>query len=975
MGKRYGKTGRENEADEALNEGEERYRRLVESSPDAVAVHDGQRILYANAAAARFFGAADPEELVGRAVLGFVHPDDRETVASRVRAILEGGEGAPLLEERYLRLDGGVVDAEVAGQPITYEGRPAVQAILRDVTERKRAEEKLRESEGRFRQLFEQAVDTLLVHDETGRIVDCNAEACRSLGYSREEMLSLCVNDFAENLSSGEGRASESGPLWRRDAESRGFGAPAEGVHLAEHRRKDGTTFPVEVRVGLIDYGGERMMLASCRDVTELKRAAEALKESEERFRSLVQNASDVVTVLDAEGAILYESPSVERVLGYRPEELVGESAFYYVHPDDRGRVLGAFAEGSKSPGTTFTPLKYRFRHKDGSWRCLESVNNNLLSDPKVRGMVVNSRDVTERVRAEEELRRSEANLADAQRLAHLGSFEVDLRTGRGRWSEESWRIFGLTPRRGETLSQEEFERFVHPDDREAVRRAVDGAAIEGRGFETTCRIIRPGGSERTVHARAEVVLDDAGRPALLRGTNHDVTERKALEERLEHQAFHDPLTGLPNRSLLMDRLTHAFSRAERREGAKVAVLFFDLDDFKYVNDTLGHGAGDRLLAAAAGRLEGCVRPGDTVARLGGDEFAVLLEDAEGTGEAVRVAERAVGALRDPFDLGGREVFCGTSVGVALGAAGDPRGRPEDLLRKADLALYEAKRGGKARHAVFDPGAERRAVRRLELENGLRRALERDELVVLYQPVVALDTGRTVGFEALVRWEHPERGLVPPCEFVPLAEENGLIVPIGRRVLREACRRVRDWQDRYPSRPPGPPLIVGVNLSARQLSHPDLLADVEEALAEARLDPAWLTLEITESAVVGNEERHVDALRKLKDLGVRLAIDDFGTGYSSLSYLRRLPVGMLKIDRSFVEGIGRDGAEENEVVLSGVVGIAHGLGLRVLAEGVETPEQLARLKTLGCDLAQGHLFSGPLSGGAASRFLAVGAPN
>ncbi len=447
-------------------------------------------------------------------------------------------------------------------------------------------------------------------------------------------------------------------------------------------------------------------------------------------------------------------------------------------------------------------------------------------------------------------------------------------------------------------------------------------------------------------------------------GTSVDVTEHKTLEERLDHQAFHDALTGLPNRMLFMDRLRHALSRAKRRAHKKIAVLFADLDNFKFVNDTLGHHVGDELLVAVSDRLRKCLRPEDSAARLGGDEFAVLLEDVEGVSEAALVAQRIIEELRTPFVLSGQEVFVTPSIGIALGEASQDMSK--DLVRNADVAMYRAKEEGKARYQVFDSGMQDRITDRLKLENDLRRALERNEFRVYYQPVVALDTGRIVDMEALVRWEHPEQGLVPPSEFVPLAEEIGLIVAIGRLVLREACRQTRAWQERYPS---APPLLVGVNLSARQLRHSELIEDVEGALRESGLEPRWLTLEITEGSVVGEGERHIGVLRAIREQGVRFALDDFGTEYSSLSYLKRLPVGMLKIDRSFVERIGED--EEDGVLVAGIVGVAKGLGLRVVAEGVETFEQLERVKALGCDLAQGYYFSAPLPTKMVEELLAA----
>jgi diguanylate cyclase (GGDEF)-like protein len=441
-----------------------------------------------------------------------------------------------------------------------------------------------------------------------------------------------------------------------------------------------------------------------------------------------------------------------------------------------------------------------------------------------------------------------------------------------------------------------------------------------------------------------------------------DITERKDLEQQLMQQALQDALTGLPNRALFMNRLELALARARRRE-SKVAVLFMDLNNFKFVNDSLGHEAGDQLLVAVCNRVQPCLRSEDTIARLGGDEFALLIEDVKYPSEPAYLAERIVEELRAPFAVGGQLVFVTASIGIAIGDS--RQNPPEHLLREADLAMYRAKEEGKARHRVFNPDMKAETTERLRLENDLRWVLGRNELRVLYQPVVHLGTGRVIGMEALVRWEHPDRGVILPGEFVPLAEEIGLIIPIGRWVLREACRQARKWQERYPA---DPPLSMGVNLSTRQLRDSDLIEDIEGLLRETGLDPQYLILEITESAVLGEEENRISTLQRLQALGVRFALDDFGTGYSSLSYLKRLPVSLLKIDRLFVERIGQDA--EDEVPVSGIVYVASGLGLSVLAEGVETPEQLTRVKSLGCELAQGHYFSEPLSSEAAGELLA-----
>ena len=441
-----------------------------------------------------------------------------------------------------------------------------------------------------------------------------------------------------------------------------------------------------------------------------------------------------------------------------------------------------------------------------------------------------------------------------------------------------------------------------------------------------------------------------------------EIAERRELESYLTHQAFHDPLTGLPNRTLFLDRLERALGRAGGDEGG-VAVLFMDLDNFKVVNDSLGHEVGDQMLLAVAERLENSMLAGETLARFGGDEFTVLLEDVASRSDAARVAERIREALRSPFVLRGRERFITTSVGIAFGGRGAEH--PGAVLRNADLAMYRAKAKGKNRYAVFEPGMGSRAVERLELEGDLHRALEKGEFRLHYEPKVSLGSGQIVALEALIRWEHPERGLLPAGRFVPVAEEIDLIVPIGRWVLMEACRQACRWHDRFRDRAP---LKVCVNLSAKQFQHYALVGEVEATLRETGLDPGSLDLEVTESAVMEDADATLATLRGLKGLGVNLAMGDFGTGYSSLSYLKRFPVDFLKVDRSIIEGIGQD--PKDEAILSAVVILAHALDEQVVAEGVETEGQLARVREIGCDFAQGYHFARPLTSEAAGALLA-----
>jgi len=457
-------------------------------------------------------------------------------------------------------------------------------------------------------------------------------------------------------------------------------------------------------------------------------------------------------------------------------------------------------------------------------------------------------------------------------------------------------------------------------------------------------------------------ILDAEGSPAGMVEYVRDVTERVEAEDQIIHDAFHDKLTGLPNRSLLMDRLQRLFERAKRQEDFMFAVLMVDLDQFKVLNDSLGHSAGDQLLIETSARLQECLRTYDSVARLGGDEFAVLLESIKHVSDATRVAKRIQKSMELPFLLSDREVFSTASIGIALSA--EVNELPEDFLRNADTAMFRAKSMGRDRYEIFDSDMHDIAMRRLELENDMRRAIEREEFRVYYQPIVRLDTGRISGFEALVRWAHPEKGLVSPIEFIPLAEETGMIVPIGRWVLHNACAQLQSWRkdlgvNSHPT--------VSVNLSGKQFSEPDLCDQVENILKETELDPECLRLEITESEVMGHAETAEQRLAELRQFDIQLYIDDFGTGYSSLSYLHRFPINALKIDRSFVNAM--DLEAEGAGIVGTIVALANDLGLEIVVEGIETEEQLEKVRSLKCDYGQGYFFSKPVDYEAATELL------
>ena len=622
--------------------------------------------------------------------------------------------------------------------------------------------------------------------------------------------------------------------------------------------------------------------------------------------------------------------------------------------------VLGALSYSVTRSLTTQLTEAVRVANDVAVDRLPEDVR--VTSRDEVGRLLLGMKHMVEKVKEREaELRVSEERFALAARGANDGLWDWDVRAGTVHYSRRWKAMIGLGDDEVRPAIEEWLNR-VHPDDADRVRGRMT-AHLEGKThhFESEYRLRGRDGTYRWMLSRGVAVRGEDGQPTRMAGSQTDISKRKQVEEQLLHDAFHDAMTDLPNRALFMDRLRNAIRRAKRSDEYRLAVLFLDVDRFKIVNDSLGHTAGDELLKAIARRLEGCLRPGDTVARFGGDEFTMLLEDIGHAGQATRVAERVQMELAVPFRLQGQEVFATASMGIAY--AGSGYARPEDLLRDADNAMYRAKSLGRARYEVFDSAMHTRAVATLRLESELRRAIERGELVLHYQPVVALASGRLAAFEALVRWRHPERGLIEPSEFIPTAEETGLIVPLGQWVLDETCRQIRLWTDNGA----WSPVPVSANLSSRQFNQPDLVGTVRAALSASGANPDWLRLEVTETAVMesGASARHV--LGELKSLGIQLLIDDFGTGYSSLSYLHQFPVDTLKIDKSFVGRL--DSTAQNTEIVRTIVMLAHNLGMNVVAEGVETADQAQHLKRLGCEFAQGFLYSPPVEVAEATAML------
>ena len=522
-------------------------------------------------------------------------------------------------------------------------------------------------------------------------------------------------------------------------------------------------------------------------------------------------------------------------------------------------------------------------------------------------------------------------------------------------WNRAAQEIYGWSSE--EALGRSLRDLTVCEESLEKVEE-VRSVLRAGRAWSGETLLRRKDGSHVPVLGTASPLFDDRGSLVGMIGVSTDISERKTLEAELERRASHDPLTGLPNRPAFVDRLEQALQRTRRRKNSrnKVGVLFMDLDGFKTINDSLGHEAGDRFLVTVAERLKNRLRPEDVLARFGGDEFAVLLEDVANVTEAIWVAQRIAEGLQEPLAVNSHQVSVSTSVGIALGSA-NTNDDPEGMLRKADAAMYQAKEQGPGRYAVFDPAMQERAQERLELEAELRKALERGEFLLYYQPEVSLRDGTIVGFEALLRWQHPQRGLLKPQAFMPLAEETDLIVPIGRWVLEEACGQAKRWEE---ERPCAPPATIEVNLSSRQLVRRGLTRTIEEVLTRADIEAHRLALDLTETTLIKASEDNAQALDALKKMGIRLHLDDFGTGYSSLSYLKRFHVDRVNVDKSFVKGLGENATDTALVRMS--VDLCHTMGVEVLAEGVETSEQAALLRDMGCDMGQGYYFAQPLLG-------------
>jgi len=698
----------------------------------------------------------------------------------------------------------------------------------------------------------------------------------------------------------------------------------------------------------------------------QLQRIRHQLSERDQLFQLVSENAADMIAVVDSDGRRLYNSPAYQKVLGYSPEELRATSSIEQIHPDDRPRVLRA-AEKARLSGQG-ERVEYRMRHKDGSWRILEST---ACTTRDARGqtdkLVIVNRDITQRKRTEElllhnaALRHAEEKYRAIFEDAVVGIFQM---TPEGRplsINRALAQIHGYeSPEQlMAEVSNLVSQLFVGSGQIDELKRVLDEkGVVRSAEVEVHCR----DRSRKWVLANVRAVCDSGGKIVLYEGTLEDITDRKVAENQVQFLAYYDALTELPNRTLLRDRLGKALAGSRRRKD-KVAVLFLDLDRFKVINDSLGHSFGDLLLRKIADRLKSQVREQDTVARVGGDEFLVVLTDVKDGTDAAIAAEKIMDAMIAELVIQGRSFSVSCSMGISIFP--EHGADSETLIKNADAAMYSAKESGRNTFQFFSEKMNAEVVERLTLEHGLRAALDKKEFFLVYQPQMDMATGTIVGFEALLRWQHPELGTIAPDRFMGIAENSGLILPIGAWVLRTACSQARKWQDEGLCATP-----VAVNVSAVQFRQPGFREVVSRVLSETGLACQYLELEVTESLLLSNADMTSSVLRELKGMGLKLAIDDFGTGYSSLSYLKQFPFSKLKIDRSFIRDVAVN--SDDAAITTAIISMAKSLSLKVIAEGVENEAQMSFLRKLGCEEIQGYYFSKPLTAEEISARLKLG---
>lgn len=922
---------------DALIESEDKYRTFLESISEGYYQVDLRgNINFINNAITSLTGYTR-DEIIGKEFSLFFTESTTKKIREVFKTVFDTGRSVEFSDWEVVRKDGRKRIISASVEPVLTKTlkKTGFRGMIRDITEKKHYIDALIDSERKLRDLVEYLPEMVFELDSDGIILYVNKRATEILGYSREELMG--TNAF--NVVAPE----------HRERAMRGFGKTLGGKRYSGEgyifQGKD-KRVPIHLYTTPIEEAGITIGIRGIAiDITSIIDAENAIRGSEEKFRTMIEHSSEIISILDSDGIIKYESQSVTPVLGYAQSERLGTSALDIVHPEDRANMAAILKRSAAMRNGEIAVIKYRYRHSNGSWRHMESTGSNLMDNPLIQGILLNTRDVTENRLAEKAMQKREEKYRRLYNNALVGMITVDYPTKTILETNDlGYKLFGYDVS-DDIIGTDFLSVFADRADVTALMRRLDA---QGEAFNVEVQLLDNKGGK--VWAEISAKKDDENQE--IRVVITDISKRKQAEELLTYYTFYDQLTQLPNREMFSNKLQMEIVKSQRRDRKEIfAVMCLGLDRFKNINEMHGPVMGDKILQKFATKLRTSFRDDDLVSRLDGDKFMLLFSEIGSAEGIVDVVQKTFTVFSDPFLVDGNVFHITASIGVSIFP--HDGNREETLMRNAETAMYHAKEKGRNTYYLYDEQMNREIIKRIKMEEELQHAIFRNEFIAHYQPKVTRD-GSIIGMESLIRWHSPNRGLVPPFEFIPVAEKNGMIEEIGNIILYQSCIQNFRWQKKGYA-----PMRVAVNLSPYQFNHPDMVVNIARILKETHLDPQWLELEITESGIMSNEKESIEKLTELNRLGLSISIDDFGTGYSSLSKLKDYPIDMLKIDKSFIDHLPHNA--KSATIATTIIDLAHNLGFKVVAEGVENREQLDFLVTNSCDYYQGYYFSKPLS--------------